>query len=205
MPYSAKKFYAVARGRKTGIFLTWEQCKRQVQGFSDERYKSFKYASDGEAFLRTYSVPVVYHSVNDYPSTQSVYRETVVADLLQTLPPVTQSVDPSDGFEPLPPMDETKPKMLPLVIQQLVDLTATVIDLEANGIHERKVELAEVSMLQLTPRFTRTEPHHTMGSIKKYAILGYGSGSYFPIVIVSRRVYNFPCLPLTITPQNTAI
>ncbi|MFR7478166.1 MAG: viroplasmin family protein [Acutalibacteraceae bacterium] len=28
----AKKFYAVRAGRKTGVFLTWDECKKQVMG-----------------------------------------------------------------------------------------------------------------------------------------------------------------------------
>ena len=28
-----KKFYAVRQGRKTGMFLTWDECKKQVMGY----------------------------------------------------------------------------------------------------------------------------------------------------------------------------
>jgi ribonuclease HI len=35
------KYYVVWKGRKTGIFSTWEECKRQVDGFTGARYKSF--------------------------------------------------------------------------------------------------------------------------------------------------------------------
>ncbi len=37
----AKKFYAVKNGRKIGIFLTWNECKEQIDGFSSAVYKSF--------------------------------------------------------------------------------------------------------------------------------------------------------------------
>lgn len=39
----AKKnnFYAVWRGRKTGIFDSWEECKAQVVGFEGAQYKGF--------------------------------------------------------------------------------------------------------------------------------------------------------------------
>lgn len=37
----AKKFYAVRKGRKTGIFNSWDQCKAQVDGFPRAEYKSF--------------------------------------------------------------------------------------------------------------------------------------------------------------------
>jgi ribonuclease HI len=36
-----KKFYVVWQGRKTGVFATWEDCKKQVAGFAQAIYKSF--------------------------------------------------------------------------------------------------------------------------------------------------------------------
>jgi ribonuclease HI len=35
------KFYVVWKGRTTGIFTTWDQCRRQVAGFAGALYKSF--------------------------------------------------------------------------------------------------------------------------------------------------------------------
>lgn len=37
----AKKYYVVWRGKQTGVFSTWEQCKQQVHGYPDAKYKSF--------------------------------------------------------------------------------------------------------------------------------------------------------------------
>ena len=37
----AKKYYAVKRGRVTGLFTTWDQCKEQVDGFPGAIFKSF--------------------------------------------------------------------------------------------------------------------------------------------------------------------
>ncbi len=45
------KFYAVATGRKTGIFTTWPEAERQVKGFPGAKYKSFKTRADALAFL----------------------------------------------------------------------------------------------------------------------------------------------------------
>ncbi len=36
-----QKFYVVWKGRKTGIFKTWNECKSQVDGYSGAEYKSF--------------------------------------------------------------------------------------------------------------------------------------------------------------------
>jgi len=40
-------FYSVARGRETGIFLTWAECEKQVKGFTKSIHK--KFATYGEA------------------------------------------------------------------------------------------------------------------------------------------------------------
>ena len=47
----AGKFYAVASGRKTGIFKTWAECQAQVKGFSGARYKSFQTLEEAQRFV----------------------------------------------------------------------------------------------------------------------------------------------------------
>lgn len=46
-----KKFYAVKQGRRTGIFLTWEECKKQVMGYPGAIYKSFGTEAEAEEYL----------------------------------------------------------------------------------------------------------------------------------------------------------
>ena len=36
-----KKVYAVRNGRKTGLFMSWDDCKKQVDAYPGARYKSF--------------------------------------------------------------------------------------------------------------------------------------------------------------------
>jgi len=45
------KFYAVAKGRTTGIFTSWPEAERQVKGFAGAKYKSFKTEKEAKAFL----------------------------------------------------------------------------------------------------------------------------------------------------------
>jgi hypothetical protein len=52
--YAVGTFYAVARGRKPGIYHTWRECRAQVEGFSDARYKKFKTLSDAKEFCAVY-------------------------------------------------------------------------------------------------------------------------------------------------------
>lgn len=47
-----KKYYAVKKGRKTGIFETWSECKEQVSGFSGADYKSFASLQEANDFLK---------------------------------------------------------------------------------------------------------------------------------------------------------
>ncbi|PMD72094.1 ribonuclease H family protein [Companilactobacillus nuruki] len=71
-----QKYYAVRRGKKPGIYLTWPECKAQVDGFTGARYKSFTDKSQAQAFLEgsdSYSKPVTKKNnkpkvsdINDY-------------------------------------------------------------------------------------------------------------------------------------------
>lgn len=45
------KYYAVKNGRKTGIFTSWDECKKQVDGFSSAIYKSFLTKAAAEEYL----------------------------------------------------------------------------------------------------------------------------------------------------------
>ena len=47
----AKKVYAVRKGRTTGIFMNWDDCKAQVDGFAGAEYKSFADPADAMAYL----------------------------------------------------------------------------------------------------------------------------------------------------------
>lgn len=47
----ASKFYAVRKGRQTGIFHTWAECKRHITGFSGAEYKSFKTEEEAKEYV----------------------------------------------------------------------------------------------------------------------------------------------------------
>ena len=46
------KLYAVHKGRKPGIYNTWEECKKQIDGFSGPIYKKFDNITSAELFLK---------------------------------------------------------------------------------------------------------------------------------------------------------
>ena len=52
-----EKYYAVRNGRKTGIFNTWLECKKQIHKFNKADYKKFSTRSDAEAFMNGINKP----------------------------------------------------------------------------------------------------------------------------------------------------
>ncbi len=48
----AKKYYAVRAGKKPGVYLTWEECKAQVEGVKGAQYKSFPTEKEALSYLR---------------------------------------------------------------------------------------------------------------------------------------------------------
>lgn len=44
-------YYAVAKGRTTGIFTTWDEAKREVTGYKGAVFKKFKTLEEAKAFL----------------------------------------------------------------------------------------------------------------------------------------------------------
>lgn len=46
-----KKYYAVKNGKTPGVYLTWDDCKAQVSGFSGAIYKSFPTMEEAKSFV----------------------------------------------------------------------------------------------------------------------------------------------------------
>lgn len=44
-----KKYYVVWKGRKPGIYTSWDECKAQVEKFTGAKYKSFPTKEEAEA------------------------------------------------------------------------------------------------------------------------------------------------------------
>ncbi len=53
-----KKYYVVWKGKKTGVFLTWEACKKQIDGFTGAQYKAFANKAEADTAVKK--------SYNDY-------------------------------------------------------------------------------------------------------------------------------------------
>lgn len=48
---AVKKVYAVKRGKVTGVFNTWEECRASVEGYPRAEYKGFASREEAEAYL----------------------------------------------------------------------------------------------------------------------------------------------------------
>lgn len=46
-----KEYYAVRKGWKTGIFRTWDECKRNTSGYSGAQFKGFATLEEAESFM----------------------------------------------------------------------------------------------------------------------------------------------------------
>jgi ribonuclease HI len=46
-----QKYYAVRKGRQSGIYQDWDTCKAQVDGFAGAQYKSFSTREDAARYL----------------------------------------------------------------------------------------------------------------------------------------------------------
>lgn len=47
------KYYAVKKGRTSGIFNSWDDAKKQIDGYSGAEYKSFKNLEDADNYLNS--------------------------------------------------------------------------------------------------------------------------------------------------------
>jgi len=51
-----KKYYVVWKGKKTGIFSSWSECKKQIHSYEGAQYKAFIDKKEAEiAFKKSYS------------------------------------------------------------------------------------------------------------------------------------------------------
>lgn len=69
------KFYVVWKGRRTGIFNTWDECSAQVNGYPGAQYKSFDSLPAAQAALRApYSVTKSEATLSQPPQVFSATR-----------------------------------------------------------------------------------------------------------------------------------
>lgn len=53
-----KKYYAVKEGKIPGIYMTWEDCSKQVTGHKGAKYKSFTTIEEALTFIEETNLPI---------------------------------------------------------------------------------------------------------------------------------------------------
>ncbi|MBR1930365.1 MAG: ribonuclease H family protein [Lachnospiraceae bacterium] len=88
---AAKKYYAVKKGKSTGIFNTWEECRACVDGYSGAEYKGFATMEEARSYMgtetsgesqqskRMYHTESVHRDVNTLTATESPQEGTLLA------------------------------------------------------------------------------------------------------------------------------
>lgn len=51
----AKKYYAVKRGRNPGVYNSWAECQKQINGFTGAVYKGFNTKEEAVSFIKVES------------------------------------------------------------------------------------------------------------------------------------------------------
>jgi ribonuclease HI len=60
----SQSFYAVAKGKNTGIFNTWDECKINTQGYPGAIFKKFGTKGEAEEFILDKNISVSIHRPN---------------------------------------------------------------------------------------------------------------------------------------------
>src|ERR687891_2054706 len=77
---SKHKYYVVWKGRKKGIFTSWEEAEKQVKGFLGAEYKAFGTEKEAEAAFQS-----EYEAYKGKPSSQGKWKEASVKPILPSL------------------------------------------------------------------------------------------------------------------------
>ena len=73
--FLAKKYYAVKVGKSVGIYNNWEDCKKQVTGFSGAIYKSFTNLEEAKNYLNNGNIE---NEVNSF-SLEDISEDEIIA------------------------------------------------------------------------------------------------------------------------------
>lgn len=68
-------FYAVARGRKTGVFTSWDECQPHVNGFKGAIHQKFKTEEEAKKFLETPTYGPTAQKPQDNPVMTNIKRD----------------------------------------------------------------------------------------------------------------------------------
>ncbi|WVQ78705.1 hypothetical protein IAT38_000792 [Cryptococcus sp. DSM 104549] len=103
--YSKPKFFAVKRGRQTGVFRTWRECRQQVDGFKGAIHARFNALAEAEEWLAGAGVGTT-------PSTsQAIVVSDGEDDIVITGSSFARGAKRKAGWPAGSPRDEKKPAL----------------------------------------------------------------------------------------------
>ncbi|OSD07896.1 ribonuclease H-like protein [Trametes coccinea BRFM310] len=101
-------FYAVAIGRKPGIYTNWDECKAQVLNYNGAKYKKLANHHDAESWISLNVGPdVARKAMDDFLKSHPVYGDPTCTHI----PPADPAIPPSTfiNTEPLPSSEPRAP------------------------------------------------------------------------------------------------
>ena len=60
-----RKFYGIKKGKKVGVYETWEECKKYITGFKGAVFKGFDTVQEARAFIAEYGNNSLMEVTND--------------------------------------------------------------------------------------------------------------------------------------------
>lgn len=80
-----QKYYVVWRGVEPGIYLTWEECKRQVKGFSAAKYKAFDTDAEAAAAYADPGYKLGKHDESDMSGHDTVTKKAARVEVMKAI------------------------------------------------------------------------------------------------------------------------
>jgi ribonuclease HI len=90
------KFYAIVKGRETGIFNDWDLCKKLVDGYPGAQYKSFKKKEDAIEYFNDNINDMKFIDLIDEASTTAKAIKKQKGNLKELLPETIQDKPKSE-------------------------------------------------------------------------------------------------------------
>ncbi len=73
-------FYAVAKGKKSGIYKTWKECEVQIAGFKGSVYKKFDTKKEAQQFIQNYEYDLKNDSESETESETDKKSESIESE-----------------------------------------------------------------------------------------------------------------------------
>ena len=128
-------YYGVAKGRKPGIFTSWSQCHKQINGFSGECFKGFEKLEDCVGFMmekgafESENDVRVHHNMSE--ESLSSYRQRNSPQTHSDNSDVADNVEPDVNQQHQDPPGTHAASSTSGAIQQLSELESTTSPCEA--------------------------------------------------------------------------